>query len=86
MAKIARETTGQQYELFFFQRLRHEVRSSLRKSPNLIQFNGSRECVKRIVGAERWCNRCRWMHDQIVSYLRNCLEQDSRENCALVIR
>ena len=86
MARIARETTGQQYELFFFQRLRHEVRSSLRKSPNLIQFHGSRECVKRIVGAERWCNRCRWMHDQIVSYLRNCLEQDSRENCALVIR
>ena len=86
MADLARETTGQEYELFFFQRLRNEVRSSLRKSPNLIQFNGTRECVKRIVGAERWCDRCRWMHDQIVSYLRNCLEQDSRENCALVIR
>jgi hypothetical protein len=38
------------------------------------------------VGAERWCDRCRWMHGQIVSYLRTCLEEDSRENCALVIR
>ena len=86
MARLARETSGQQYELFFFQRLRLEVRSSLRKSPNLIQFNRTRECVKSIVGAERWCDRCRWMHGQIVSYLRTCLEEDSRENCALVIR
>ena len=59
MARLARETSGQQYELFFFQRLRLEVRSSLRKSPNLIQFNRTRECVKRIVGAGRWCARCR---------------------------
>ena len=63
-----------------------EVRSSLRKSPNPTQFNRTRECVKSIVGAERWCDRCRWMHGQIVSYLRTCLEEDSRENCALVIR
>ena len=28
MARLARETSGQQYELFFFQRLRREVRSS----------------------------------------------------------
>ena len=86
LSKLATETTGQGFELFFFQQLRKEVRANLRRSPNIIQFNGLRDCVKQIVGAERWCSRCRRMHGQIVSYLRTCLDQDSRRDCSLLIK
>ena len=47
---------------------------------------GLKDCVKQIVGAQRWCGRCRWMHGQIVSYLRTCLDQDSRKDCSLLIK
>ena len=86
LSKLATETTGQGFELFFFQQLRKEVRANLRRSPIFIQFNGLRDCVKQIVGAERWCSRCRRMHRQIVSYLRTCLDQDSRRDCSLLIK
>ena len=86
LSKLATETTGQGFELFFFQQLRKEVRANLRRSPNIIQFNGLRDCVKQIVGAQRWCSRCRRMHGQIVSYLRTCLDQDSRRDCSLLIK
>ena len=62
------------------------MRANLRRSPNVIQFSGLKECVKQIVGAQRWCGRCRWMHGQIVSYLRTCLDQDSRKDCSLLIK
>jgi hypothetical protein len=86
LCQLAKETTGQGFELFFFQRLRDEVRANLRHSPNVIQFSGLKDCVKQIVGAQRWCDRCRWMHGQIVSYLRTCLDQDSRKDCSLLIK
>ena len=86
LCQLAKETTGQGFELFFFQRLRDEVRANLRRSPNVIQFSGLKDCVKQIVGAQRWCDRCRWMHGQIVSYLRTCLDQDSRKDCSLLIK
>ena len=73
-------------ELSFFQQLRKEVRVILRRSPNIIQCNGLRDCVKQIVGADRWCSRCRRMHRQIVSYLRTCLDQDSHRDCSLLIK
>ena len=73
-------------ELSFFQQLRKEVRTILRRSPHIIQCNGLRDCVKQIVGADRWCSRCRRMHRQIVSYLRTCLDQDSRRDCSLLIK
>ena len=73
-------------ELSFFQQLRNEVRAILRRSPNIILCNGLRDCVKQIVGADRWCSRCRRMHRQIVSYLRTCLDQDSRRDCSLLIK
>ena len=73
-------------ELSFFHQLRNEVRAILRRSPNIILCNGLRDCVKQIVGADRWCSRCRRMHRQIVSYLRTCLDQDSRRDCSLLIK
>jgi len=86
LCKLVSETSGQALELFFFQQLRNRVRANLRRSPNIIQFNGLRDCVKQLVGAERWCARCRRMHGQIVTYLRTCLDQDSRRDCSLLIR
>jgi len=86
LCKLANETSGQGLELFFFQQLRKRVRANLRRSPNIIQFNGLRNCVKQLVGAERWCGRCRRMHVQIVTYLRTCLDHDSQRNCSLLIR
>jgi len=86
LCKLVSETSSQALELFFFQQLRNRVRANLRRSPNIIQFNGLRDCVKQLVGAERWCARCRRMHGQIVTYLRTCLDQDSRRDCSLLIR
>ena len=86
LRKLANETPGHALELFFFQQLRRRVRTNLRQSPNIIQFDGLRDCVKQLVGAERWCGRCRRMHGQIVAYLRTCLDHDSRRDCSLLIR
>jgi hypothetical protein len=79
------EETGDGGELLFFPRLREEMRQQLSKSPRLVRFNGLHDCVKRLVGARRWCDRCRAMSDQIVGYLRQCLDENHRADCALVV-
>src|SRR5580693_8242417 len=56
-------------ELFFFPRLRDELRTQLRASPQMLCFQGLRCCVKRLAGAQRWSNRCQDLHDRIVEYL-----------------
>ena len=78
--------TGEGGELLFFPRLREEMRQQLSQSPRLVRFNGLHDCVKRLVGARRWCDRCRAMSDQIVGYLRQCLDENHRADCALVVR
>ncbi len=79
--------SGKGCELFFFPRLRDELRVQLRQSPQLLCFQGIRPCVKQLVGARRWSQRCQTLHDQIVEFLRSCM---SRENhgisCALVVK
>ena len=77
--------TGAGGELLFFPRLREEMRQQLSQSPRLVRFNGLHDCVKRLVGARRWCDRCRAMSDQIVGYLRQCLDENHRADCALVV-
>jgi hypothetical protein len=77
--------TGAGGELLFFPRLRQEMRQQLSQSPRLLRFNGLHDCVKRLVGARRWCDRCRAMSDQIVGYLRQCLDENHRADCALVV-
>lgn len=79
------EATGDGGELLFFPRLREEMRQQLSQSPRLLRFNGLHDCVKRLVGARRWCDRCRAMSDQIVGYLRQCLDENHRADCALVV-
>ena len=84
LATLAVETS-EGGELLFFPRLREEMRQQLSQSPRLVRFNGLHDCVKRLVGARRWCDRCRAMSDQIVGYLRQCLDENHRADCALVV-
>jgi hypothetical protein len=79
-------SAGKGFELFFFPHLRDEMRRKLDESPHVVRFNGLRGCVKQIVGAQRWNQRCQTLNDQIVDYLRTCLSTESKkETCALVV-
>jgi hypothetical protein len=83
---LARET-GRGLELAFFNKLRQELRGHLVSGPHVLQFHGLRGCVKAIMGAPRWNNRCQQLNDQIVNYLRACLSAEpAASNCALVVR
>ena len=73
-------------ELFFFPRLRDELRARLRQSPRLLRFRGLRSCVKQLAGAQRWSGRCEKIQEQIVEYLRECLTAEpEQKDCALVV-
>jgi hypothetical protein len=83
---FTRQTDGNSLELFFFPRLREELRSQLRQSPRVLRFRGLRGCVKELAGAQRWSARCEKMRDQIVEYLRECLTAEPEQtDCALVV-
>jgi len=82
---LAREAADS-LELFFFPRLRKELRAQLRRSPRVLRFRGLRGCVKRLAGAQRWSPRCEKMQEQIVGYLRECLvAEPEQKDCALVV-
>jgi hypothetical protein len=85
LANLARESADS-LELFFFPRLRNELRTQLRQSPQILRFRGLRGCVKQLAGARRWSARCEQMQEQIVGYLRECLTAEPEQNaCALVV-
>ena len=85
LGRLARDS-GDSLELFFFPRLRDELRTQLRQSPRVLRFRGLRGCVKQIAGARRWSARCDKMQEQIVGYLRECLVAEPEPNeCALVV-
>jgi hypothetical protein len=74
------------FELAFFPRLREVLGEQLNASPALLRFTGLRPCVKQLAGAQRWCQRCEKLSDQIVSYLRECLStRTPATHCALVV-
>lgn len=76
-------------EIFFFQRLREELKRQLRHSPQpqVICLEGLRKCVKRITGARRWNTRCRRLRDQIVGHVRHCIQSEGNETqCAIILR
>ena len=78
---------GTGLELEFFPRLRDELRRMLHHSPGMIRFRGLRGCVKQLLGARRWSGRCQALNDQIVHYLRHCLNAEATASpCALVVR
>lgn len=77
---------GSSLELFFFPRLRDELRTQLRHSPRVLRFRGLRGCVKQLAGARRWSARCEKIQEQIVEYLRECLTAEpAKAECALVV-
>jgi hypothetical protein len=77
---------GKGCELFFFPRLRDELRQQLQQTPQVMRFRGLRACVKQLTGAQRWSLRCQALQDQIVEFLRECLSADAREGaCSLVV-
>jgi hypothetical protein len=77
LSRLADES-GLGCELFFFPRLRDELRRLLREGPNVLRFRGLRGCVKQLVGTRRWTGRCQTLQDQIVSYLRQCLNTEPK--------
>jgi len=85
LRRLARES-GNGCELFFFPRLRDELRQQLQQAPQVLRFRGLRGCVKQLIGTQRWCARCQSLHDQIVEFLRQCLSAESHQaNCALLV-
>jgi hypothetical protein len=85
LGDLATETAGI-LELFFFPRLRDELRAQLRHAPSVLRFRGLRGCVKRLAGAQRWSPRCDQMQEQIVGYLRQCLvAEPEQKDCSLVV-
>jgi hypothetical protein len=75
LTRLAHES-GQGCELFFFPRLRDELRQQLLQNPRLVRFHGLRGCVKHLVGAQRWTPRCRTLEEQIVAFLREGLSAE----------
>jgi hypothetical protein len=79
--------TGRAFELSFFPTLRRELRLRLGQSPNVLRFHGLRGCVKQLTGAKRWSQRCETLSDQIIEYLRACLQTESQtKSCGLIVR
>ena len=78
--------SGKGFELFFFPRLRDEMRQQLLQDPEVLHFRGLRSCVKQLTCARRWGPRCQTLQDQIVEFLRNCFTTEaSQPNCALLV-
>lgn len=75
-------------ELFFFSRLRDELRRQLDVADGgRVRLRGLRPCVKQLLGASRWSPRCEGMSDRIVGYVRDCLAHEPvAANCAVIIR
>ena len=83
LRELAAETN--QSELFFFPRLRDELRIQLQHSPKAIAFRGLRGCVKQLLGARRWSSRCRKMENQILEFLRECVQAETKDSCSLLV-
>jgi hypothetical protein len=72
LSRLARES-GQVCELYFFPRLRQELRLQLKAGPKVLRFSGLRRCVKHLAGVQRWSVRCQGLEERIVDFLRECL-------------
>ncbi len=77
LSSLALES-GAGRELFFFPRLRAELKQRLQQAPRVLRFRGLRDCVKTLTGARRWGVRCRSLEEQIVAYLRECLTSEAK--------
>lgn len=84
LGKLAEAVGG--FELLFFAELRRTLHAHLCTAPAALHFRGLRTCVKRLSGAQRWSNRCQKLSDQIVAYMRSCLEAEAGEKaCTMIV-
>jgi len=75
------------YELFFFDQLAKTIKESLEKSPNVLYINGLQECVKKIVGVNKWTKKCSRLSDEIVCFARSQFEAlSNKKKSGLVIK
>ncbi len=79
LCRLACES-GKGCELFFFPRLREELRDRLKAKPKVLRFQGLRRCVKQLIGARRWSQRCTTLQEQIVQFLRECFEAEAKQD------
>lgn len=85
LAHLARDSAFS-LELFFFPRLRDELRMQLGHAPRLLRFYGLRGCVKQLAGARRWSSRCEKIEEQIIEYMRQCITAEPKKaECALMV-
>ena len=85
LSRLAQES-GEGRELVFFPKLRAELRGQLQEPPTVLRFRGLRDCVKLLVGARRWGNRCQSLEAQIVDYVRECLSAEPQgKDLAVVV-
>jgi hypothetical protein len=83
--QLAQES-GSGCELFFFPRLRDELRLQLKNDPRMVRFHGLRGCVKHLTGARRWSHRCQTLEEKILQFLRECLSAETPHlECALLV-
>ena len=78
LSGLAQESAGGGGELFFFPQLRAELRRQLDQPPRVLRFRGLRGCVKQLTGAQHWSARCSRLQGQVVDFLRECLQAESR--------
>jgi len=83
--ELMRESEGE-LELAMYQRLRSEMKRLLKSTPDELRFSGLRGCVKRVLHARRWSRRCQTLSDQIVAFMRECLDAHAASNCSLVVK
>ncbi len=77
---------GPACELFFFQKLRENLKTTLAAAPDVVRFSGLRGCAKRLTGSRRWSHRCEEESDRIVGFLRESFTRDNGgHRCALVV-
>lgn len=82
---LANEVGGA-HELFFYPRVREQLRAQLQHSPRMVRFRGLRRCVKQLAGARRWGPRCEVLHDQILDYLNECFSAEAHPvDCTLMV-
>jgi hypothetical protein len=85
LRRLANESAGG-CELFFFPRLRDELRHQLKQEPRMVRFHGLRGCVKQLAGARRWSNRCQTLQEKILQFLRECLSAETPHlECSLLV-
>ena len=72
-------------ELFFFPKLRNEMRAQLLHGPKFLRFYGLKGCVKLLSGARRWSYRCDQMEDRILEFMRQCIRSEGQAECTMMV-